>query len=333
LPGNRRLIGLLLTLLAVFTVGTVGYMIIEDWSLLDSFYMTLITLTTVGYGEIHRISPEGRLFTSILIFSGVGLVFYTIGAFTQVMVEGQLRNILGKRKLENQIKKLSGHVIICGFGRCGTRVAEVLQARDMPFVAVEKDEDTILALNEMGYLYLHADATLDATLMDANIKEARTLVAALPSDAQNLYVSLTARELNPELYIVARAEEEASVLRLKRAGADRVISPYTIAANHLARAVIHPTVVDFIELANQTENMELEISEITVGRKYSENEVSLRESGLRENYGVIIVAIRKTTGAMLFNPPTNTVLQAGDKLVALGSVEGIRDLELAMIDD
>ncbi|MBW2451372.1 MAG: NAD-binding protein, partial [Deltaproteobacteria bacterium] len=239
----------LITLISVIAMGTFGYALIEDWDLFDSLYMTVITLATVGFKEVHELSPEGMLFTIILIISGTGIIAYALSSLIQIMVEGQIYNILGRRKLETRLNQLHDHYIVCGYGRIGHMICKELQARPVPFVIVEKDPLLTDRLNRDGYLYVVGDATDDDTLLTAGIHRAKGLITAVTSDTDNVYITLTARGLNPSLFILARAGEEGSEKKLLRAGASKVISPYTIGANRMAQAILRPSVVDFIEIA------------------------------------------------------------------------------------
>ncbi|RMF93014.1 MAG: potassium channel protein [Nitrospinota bacterium] len=317
----------LLALCGVLLVGTAGYALLEGWSLVDSLYMTIITLTTVGYGEVHPLSPSSRLFTMGLIVAGVGIVGYTIGTLTQSMVEGQLRSLLGRRKLEREIATLKDHFIVCGFGRMGSFVCRELHAQGLPFVVVERNAELIQEIEEEHFLYVRGDATDDDVLLQAGIERAKGLVSSVASDADNVFITMSARGMNPSLYIVARAENEATERKLQRAGANRVVSPYRIGGMRMAQAILKPAVVDFIEIASQTRGVELLMEELEVGPHSQLVGTILRESGIRQKLGLIIIAIQKSSGAMIFNPASDTLIEAGDRLITMGDTQSLRQLE------
>ncbi len=232
----------------VVTYGTVGYMIIEGWDFIDSLFMTVITLTTVGYSEIHEMDRAGRIFSIILILSGVGAMFYALGVGAKVLLEGEIRDILGRKRLNKKIENLKNHYIVCGFGRMGSIICNELMQSNSPFVVIESSSE-LLADLDADILSLQGDATQDSILKQAGIDKAKGLISVLSSDANNLYVVLSARGLNPDLRIVARASDEGAEQKLKRAGADNVVSPYYIGGLRIAHTLIKPAVVDFIEFA------------------------------------------------------------------------------------
>jgi len=314
-------------LFGVILLGTAGYTFIEGWSVFDALYMTVITLATVGFREVHDLSSEGKAFTILLIVFGAGIIAYAVGSVVQFMVEGQLRQLLGRKKLEKEIGKLQGHYIICGYGRIGTLIGREFLAKPIPFVVVEKDAERCQKLNDEGLLYVRGDATDDETLITAGIRHATGLITAVTSDTENVYITLTARGLNPSLYILARAGEEGSEKKLTRAGATKVISPYTIGASRMAQAILRPSVVDFIEIATAGQNLELQLEEIRVESRSSLVGKTLVDSGVRRDLGVIIVGIKKGDGQMLFNPAPATAISAGDVLITLGERSAIQNLE------
>ena len=314
-------------LFAVIGFGTLGYTIIEGWSTFDALYMTVITLATVGFKEVHDLSDEGKAFTIVLIIFGAGIIAYAVGSLIQFMVEGQLRNILGRKKLEKQISRQQGHYIICGYGRIGALICREFQAKPLPFVVVEQNPLLCERLSNEGFLFVQGDATDDEALIAAGIRRAAGLITAVTSDTANVYITLTARGLNPELYILARAGEEGSEKKLKRAGATKVISPYTIGATRMAQAVLRPSVVDFIEIATAGQSMELQLEEIVVQPTSQLVETTLVTSGIRRDLGVIIVGIKKQAGQMAFNPVPTTLIEAGDVLITLGQASAIQNLE------
>lgn len=318
----------ILTLAIVVCGGTIGYTLIEGWSLFESLYMTVITVATVGFREIHELSHQGKVFTILLIIFGASSLAYTLGSLFQFMVEGQLRSILGRKKLQKKISAQSNHYIVCGYGRIGRLICREFAAKPASFVIVEEDADICQQLEESGYLYVHGDATRDEVLLQAGIRQAKGLVTAVTSDSANVYITLTARGLNPDLFILARASEEGSEIKLKRAGANKVVSPYTIGASRMAHAMLRPTVVDFIEIATGDQDIELQLEEIRVAPDSALSGTTLLSSDIRKKHGIIIVGIRKDGEKILFNPGSSTSISAGDTLITLGERTAIKELEL-----
>jgi voltage-gated potassium channel len=309
--------------------GTFGYIVIEGWSFLDALYMTVITLSTVGFTEVHQLSAVGKVFTMTLIVFGVSVIGYTVGSLAQIMFEGQFRRVIGRKKVENAIAALDGHYIICGFGRIGALICKEFAAKPLPFVVVEKDAEAIGRMEQdgHGHLFLRGDATADDTLLKAGIKKAKGLISVVASDTENVYITLTARGLNPDLFILARSGEEGSELKLKRAGANKVVSPYLIGGSRMAQAILRPTVVDFIEIATGLEHMELQMEEIIIPHESAFIGETLASSGFRKETGVIIVGIKKQSGKMGFNPESHTRIEAHDTLIVLGEPTAILKLD------
>ncbi|MBI5602096.1 MAG: potassium channel protein [Deltaproteobacteria bacterium] len=324
---TRRFILDIFIFFLILTGGCIGYTVIEGWDGLDALYMTVITLTTVGFQEIHPLSRAGKIFTMFLIISGVGFFFYFLGNITGMVVKGTLKDVFGRRKLEKEISHIQGHYMVCGFGRIGRTVTQLLKEKPMEVVVIEKDPQYIPLFQEKKLLYVLGEATLEENLLKAGIKRAKGLVAAASSDADNVYITLTARGLNPDLFILARAAEESSMLKLTRAGADKVISPYDIGARRMANTILRPTVIDFIELAVHNRNLDLQMEELIVGKNSEIKEATLMESAIRKDYDLIVVAIKKKTGEMIFNPSSQAKIQEGDTLVALGDRNNLNRLE------
>jgi voltage-gated potassium channel len=323
---KKRLIYPIVAIFLVIAYGTVGYVLIEGWNFFDALYMTITTITTVGYEEVHKLSERGRVFSIVLMLSGVGTMFYIFGVGAKVLLEGELRDILGRRKLTKKIKNLKNHYIICGYGRMGKIVCKEMIQSGSPFIVVEGSADVLSAMDD-GLLALQGDATQDNVLKDAGIDRALGLISVLSTDADNLYVVLSARGLNPKLRIVARASEEGVEQKLLRAGADKVISPYHLGGLRIAHTVIKPAVVDFIEFATKSGNLELQMEEIRVKGSSHIIDRSLDECGLRKEMGIIIVAIKKKNGEMEFNPTSTSVIRKGDTLVAMGETKQLEVLE------
>lgn len=321
---RRRLIIALALVLFIVSFGTIGYIVVEGWNFQDSLYMTVTTLTTVGYREVRELSSAGRWFTIILIIGGVGTMLYALSAGAKVLMEGEFQEVLGRRRLEKKMKELKDHYIICGYGRMGKIIVRELKSEKVKFAVIEKN--AILHEKEEDFLII-GDATQDELLKEVGIERAKGLITVLPTDAENLYVVLSAKGLNPNLFIVARAGEEGSEQKLLRAGADRVISPYHIGGLRIAHTVLKPAVVDFIELATQSGNIDLQLEEISIPDVSRFSGLSLDQCGFGKELGVIIVAIKKTSGDMQFNPTFRTLVEPGDTLIALGEVSKLKALE------
>jgi voltage-gated potassium channel len=309
--------------------GTMGYVVIEGWPFLDALYMTVITLSTVGFGEVRVVSSAGRIFTMVLIVLGVSFVFYVLGSVIQFMMEGHIRRILGRRKLEKEIREQKGHYIICGYGRVGTSICDVLASKPLGIIVIERDLDRIARLEKRNLLYVAGEATDEDNLMKARVKEARGLVAALKTDSDNVYVTLTARQMNPKLFIIARAGERKSENNLLAAGANKVVSPYSMGAHRIAQMILRPTVTDFLELTSM-DSPNILMEEMLVHPSSKLVDVALQDSGIRRDYDLIIVAIRKAGGEMLFNPSSHTRLEGGDTVVAIGEKQNLERVEKAM---
>jgi voltage-gated potassium channel len=317
----------ILVLVILVSLGTTGYMGIEGWRFLDALYMTVITLSTVGFREVGVLSDAGKVFTIALIIFGVSVLGYLVGSLAQIMFEGQFQRIMGRKKVEKMVNALKDHYIICGYGRMGSLICREFAAKPIPFVIVEKGGDIIERLKGDSYLFLHGDATDDETLLKAGIKSAKGLISVVTSDTENVYITLTARGLNPDLYILARSGEEGSEIKLRRAGANKVVSPYHIGGNRMAQAILRPNVVDFIEIATGREHLDLQMEEITIPERSRFIGENLISSGFRKETGVIIIGIKKNVGKMIFNPHPNAKLELSDTLIVLGEPTAILKLE------
>jgi voltage-gated potassium channel len=305
--------------LALIVAGTLGYRLIEGWSYFDALYMTVITLTTVGYVEVHEMSQAGRSFTMLLCLGGVFTIFYAITATIRSIVSGEVHGILERRRMETRLHDLTNHLIICGFGRMGRLICQEFSAQGLPFVAIERRAELLNDVRLPHGILVHGDATSDEVLQEAGVERARALISVVASDADNLYITMSSRLLNEKLFIVARAEEHGSEQKLLRAGANRVVSPTILGGSRVAQAILRPTVVDFIELATRTEHVELQIEEIKLDARSKLVGMSLKESQLRQDFGVIIVAIKKASGQMAFNPPSSAIMEPGDILIAISN--------------
>ncbi len=321
----RRLRHVGVALAVVMFVGTAGFHYIEGWSWFDGFYMVVTTLTTIGYQETHPLSHTGRVFNICVIVAGVSLVFLGIGALTQALLEFELRSFFGRRKMEREIDRLTDHYIICGAGRVGRSAARELARRPAPFVVIDNNEAKA-ARYAQDWLLLVGDATKEQTLREAHIERARGLVAATTTDATNLYIILTARELNPKLKIIARASEEDAEKHLLKAGADFIVSPYSFAGQRIAQTFLRPHVVSFLDTATTHLGMDLEIGEISVGPGSGFAGKTIETSRIRQERGVIVLAIKRGQG-MRFNPSPDDRIEAGDFLIAMGEPSQLRQVE------
>lgn len=310
----------------VAAIGVAGYMLIEGWDFVSSLYMVVITLSTVGFLEVHQLSDYGRIFTTILIIGGVGSFLYIAAAFAQVLVEGRLQILWGRRRMQKQISRLRDHFIVCGYGRIGSIVAQEIIGEGHGVVVIEQDPKLIEIMEQDGVLCLEGDATSDETLLAAGLTNARSLISALTSEASNVYVTLTARQLNPDVNIVARAGNKSHISRLELAGADRVVLPHFIGGLRMAQSVLRPEVTNFIEVAVRG-GLDLQMEELEVSPESTLVDVDLMNSDIRPRYNVIIIAIKKPDGAMVFNPGPAEVIGAHDTLLAVGRKTDLNEIK------
>ena len=324
----RRLKISLAVLVLLLTLGTSGYMVVEGWGMLDAVYMTVITLATIGFKEVHDLTDQGKLFTMLMIIFGVSTLGYLVSSVAQLMFEGQIQQLIGRKKVEKKIDALKEHYIICGFGRIGSMICRELSANKVPFVVVEHNTEVLERIEDDRYLWLKGDATLDETLIRAGIQHAKGLVSVVTSDSENVYITLTARGLNPNLHILARSGEEGTELKLKRAGANKVVSPYAIGGMRMAQSILRPSVVDFIEIATASEHLDLQMEEICIPHDSDFAGKTLISSGFRKETGVIIVGIKKSHGHMIFNPNPHDAIDEGDTLIVLGDPGSVDKLEV-----
>src|SRR5262245_1721580 len=314
-------------LLLLSAAGTVGFRFIEHWSWFDSFYMVVIKLSTIGYQEVHPLSHPGRVFNSVLIIAGVAMVFLMVGALTQALLEFELIKVFGKRRMEREVANLKNHYIICGAGRVGHSVARELARKPCPFVVVESDEKSAAELDPK-WLVMAGDAASEKTLREAGIERAIGLVAATTTDATNIYIVLTARSLNPRLKIIARASEEPAEKHLKTAGADVVISPYAAAGHRIAQSFLRPNVLDFLDIATaRSGTLEMVIEEIRVAAQSSLAQSTVGSSRIHHEFGIMILAIRRSNGEIRFNPHADEPIRSGDYLIVMGEPSQMGKLE------
>jgi voltage-gated potassium channel len=314
-------------LLFIIAFGTAGFQLIDRYPPFDAFYMTLITITTVGYAEIHPLSKAGRIFNSFLILFGVSGMFFSVGALTQTIIELELGDPLGQRRIKRMIDKMQNHFLICGYGRVGRSAAAELKRAGVPFLVIDRSEERVDRAINANMAAVLADATRDETLRAVGVTRARGLIAALASDADNLYVILSAKTLNPSLTVVTRAAEEESEKKLQRAGADTVFAPYNIVGHRLAHALLRPHVAQFLDFATKNMGLDVAIEQVRVSPQSEFVNKTLRDMQIRRDLGVIVLAIRKSDGQMVFNPPAEMEICADDYLIAMGEQPNLQNLE------
>ena len=327
MEGTRHLTFALSISILILAFGTIGYMTIEGWPFIDALYMTVITISTVGFKEVNQVGAAGRVFTIILVFSGVGFTLYVAAAIVQFMVEGRIRIIMGRRRLDKKIERLKNHYIICGYGRIGRVLCRHLRRANIDVAVVEKDPELIPVMDADGVLYIAGDAADENNLMKAGIERAKAVVAALATDTDNVFLVLTARQLAPELLIMARSSQDTAKIKLRAAGADFVESPYEMGAVSMAHRIIRPTVTSFLNLAFAHKRRDIQMEEIPVSALSEMANVQLKDSGIRQKYNLIIIAIMKPDGNMLFNPSFEAVITPNDTVIAVGEADNLQQLE------
>ena len=324
--GTRHLIVSLSILILIIAAGTIGYMTIEGWQFVDALYMTVITISTVGFKEVNQVGAAGRIFTIFLVFTGVGFTLYVAAAVVQFMVEGRIRIILGRRRLDKKIDRLKNHYIICGYGRIGRVLCRHLKRAGIDVAVIEKDPEQITVMDEDGILYIAGEATDENILLKAGIKRAQGLVAALATDTDNVFLVLTARQLAPEIFIMARSSQETAKIKLRAAGANSVESPYEMGAVSMAHRIIRPTVTSFLDLAFAHKRRDIQMEEIPVSSASELVNIQLKDSGIRQKYNLIIIAIKKSDGSMQFNPSFEAVIAPHDTVIAVGEADNLQKL-------
>lgn len=328
MTGTRQFTISLILLILIITLGSLGYVVIEGWDVMDSLFMTVITLTTVGFGVVHPMGKGGQVFTIALIFIGGGFFIYVVGAIVQFMVEGQIRAILGRRKLDRQMSHLKDHYIICGYGRIGKVLCHQLTLhKRLQFAVIEQNQELVPVLEEDKRLYIIGDASSEACLLRAGIRQAKCLVAALATDTDNVFLVLTARQLNPDILIMARSSYKETESKLRAAGANLVESPYDMGAASMAQKILRPTVTSFLDLAVNRKDQDIQMEELPVTEKSPLVNIMLKDTGIRQKYNLIIVALKKANGDMEFNPSFETIFKAGDTVIAVGKDNDLMRLE------
>ncbi len=319
----RRLAIAFCVLCTVLVGGVVGYVLIEGWSLLDALYMTVITVATVGFREVHPLSDAGRLFTIGLILSGIGALGYSVGVVVEFMVEGHLFGMVEMRRTERKLSGMRDHFIVCGFGRVGEEVAKGFAEAGADFVVIERDADRAAECESEGWLCVAADATDDDVLRQAGIENAKGLVGAVDTDADNVFVVLSARTLRPDIFIVARANQVESEAKLTKAGADRVMSPAAVGGRRMANMLVKPVVIDYVDYVTHGDNVEFRLEEFSMSAESELAGKTIGEAQVRDRAGTLILAVRKPNGEFNTNPSSSTRFEAGDKLVVIGTAEQI----------
>ncbi len=314
-------------LVGIAIVGVVGYVTIEGWPYFDALYMTVMTLTTVGYGEVRTLSPLGRAFTILLMVSGIGAMLYTLTTVMQYVVEGHFGEAVGRRRMKDKITKLSNHYVLCGYGRVGREIAFEFKREGIPFVVIDINQESLVRCGQDGCLNVPGDASTDEVLNAAGIERARGLIAAVDSDAHNVYVTLSARGLRQDLFIVARGSTDDSGDKLRRAGANRVISPYSIAGRRMAMLALRPVVIDFIDTVMHSENLELLLESVEVRQNSPVLGLTIEQARERRPTSPHILAVRKHDGRMVARPDPSTTIELGDHIVLIGTQEELRSLE------
>ena len=315
-------------LLIILVFGSTGYMFIEGTNLTDAIFMTVISITTVGFKEVVPLSQAGKNFTIFLIFGGVGFFLYVVSLITEAMIEGGLHTFLRRRRMEKQLDFLKDHYIVCGFGRIGKVISKILHESNKDFVIIENNPDEIDAIKDLGYPVLEGDSTNDDILNQAHVIDAKALIAVTSSDADNVYIILSARGLKSDIFILARSSgKKGAETKLLRAGANKVFSPYEIGARRMAQSLVRPTVIDFIDLTVHEGELGLRLEELQVSDSATFANKTLMDSGIRSEHDLIVVAIKRQKGEMLFNPSHKTEILPGDILVVLGEHENILGLE------
>lgn len=316
----------LVLLILISCIGVLGYMFIEGWGFLDSIYMTVITVASVGFMEVRPLSNAGRVFTIFLIVFGVGILLFCISTFTAFLVEGEFSDLIRRRRMEKQISRMKGHYIVCGAGRIGRHIIEELSKTKRQFVVIDSNDDICERLNEQGVLYIKGDATSTSVLRLANAEDAKGLFCVLPSDAENLLLILTAKGINPKLKIVAKAEEYESEDKMKRAGADSVVLPEFIGGLRMTSEMVRPETVKFLDHMLKTKERIYRVEDIKVGDSKSLCNKALSDTGLLDKEGVCVVAIKRND-EYIFNPPKDERLREDDFLILIGEANIIRELK------
>ncbi len=326
---SRRILWGICALITIVALGVIGYMLIEGWAFLDALYMTVITVTTVGYAEVHPLTSGGRVFSIFLIVGGVGGALYIVTSIVRYVVEGNIGTIWERRRMKNKIASLKGHFILCGFGRVGEEIARTFKAEGVAFVIIDNRPECVARLEETEYIYLQGDATRDEVLKNAGIERARGLVAAVGSDTDNTYITLSARGLCPKLFIEARALSKEAVTKLERAGANRIILPQAIGGRRMAMLALRPAIIDFIDTVIYSHGREMQLENVDIGEKSRLAGLTIKAA--RVETGITILAVRKKKDdTLIANPSEEEVIEEGDQVIVIGTMKQLASLEEAL---
>jgi voltage-gated potassium channel len=317
------------SLIMVVLISIAGYHFLGGYDWLESAWMVVVTISTVGFSERTESTPTIQVLTIGVIMLGVTSAVYTCGGLIQLLLEGEVQRALGKRRLTMEIKRLSGHVIICGFGRLGHDLARQLAHRGIPFIVIDVDPQKIQEANEAGILAILGDATSEDVLADVQLSSARALATALPSDAENVFITLTARNLRPDIQIIAKSEQERSCRKLRQAGADKIVMPHRVGAQQMERMISRPTTADLVELFAEASHLEMELDEFRVSSTSSLAGVSLADAKIKEQFNLLVVGIKNGSGEFRFNPEPQEMIQNEDILLVIGQVSDINRMKLA----
>ena len=323
-------VGIGLVVLSFITIlGTVFYTLVEDYTILEAFYMTIITISTTGFKEVRPLSDEGKILTIFIIISGVLAIAYTGGKAAQLIIETQL---FRRKRMSKQLGKLKNHYIVCGYGRMGREVCDTLVDNNEKFVVIDSDQERIDELIEKGFLFIHGDGANDEILIQAGIENAKGLAAVVKSDAENIFITLSARELNKDLFVVARAIEERTESKLQKAGANRVVKPYELGGKRIVHLLLRPGVTDFIEGVARKKGIDIHLEEILINEPCPLVGQTLAESPLRKELNVMVIAINKADGSFKYNPRSTEKIELGDKLIVIAETENLVKLNKMVIN-
>ena len=317
------------SLATVILISITGFHFLGGYGCLESLWLVVITISTVGFSERSTLSPMMQVFTICVIMLGVTSAVYTCGGFIQLLLEGEVHRALGKRRTTMEINRLKDHVIICGFGRLGEDLAKQLAHRGIPFIVIDIDTQKVQQASEAGVLAIHGDATSEDVLADVQLPAARALATALPTDAENVFITLTARNLRPDIQIIAKSEQESSCRKLRQAGADKIVMPHRVGAQQMERMISRPTTADLVELFAEASHLEMELDEFRVSQTSNLVGTALSDSNIKEEFNLLVVGIKNRDGEFRFNPPPHETIGDEDTLLVIGQVSDINRMKLA----